>query len=208
MIDKEAFFKLTYGLYIVSSTYRGKDSACVVNTVTQATSSPNQVTININKNNFTTDTILNSGKFNFVVLNDDFPMTTIQTFGFKSSKDHNKFENLHFALDSQGIKYLNHNVAALFSCQVRQTLDAGSHIIILAKVIEAKTLTAAKVLTYTDYHLIKKGITPKNAPSYTEPESKKGYRCTICGYIYEGDILPDDFICPICGAKATLFEKI
>lgn len=206
-MDTKAFFKLSYGLYIVTSKDDNKESGCVINTMTQVTSDPSQVCITINKNNYTTELIQRSQMFNVSVLLEKVSMDTIRTFGFQSGRNINKFENENYDVDSLGMKYLK-NSAAYFTCVVKQTLDVGTHIMFVAEVKDAKVLNDGDVLTYAAYHQKKNGTTPKSAPSYIEENTKQGWRCDVCGYIYEGESLPEDYICPICKVDASHFIKI
>lgn len=206
-MDTKAFFKLSYGLYIVTSKDDNKESGCVINTMTQVTSEPSQVCVTINKNNYTTELIQRSQMFNVSVLLEEVSMDTIRTFGFQSGRSINKFENGNYGVDSQGMKYLK-DAAACFTCVVKQTLDVGTHIMFVAEVKDAKVLNDGDVLTYAAYHQKKNGTTPKNAPSYVEETTKQGWRCDVCGYIYEGESLPEDYICPICKVDASHFIKI
>lgn len=209
-MDEKALYKLSYGLYVISSSFEGKDAGCVVNTLHQVTASPVQVSVALNKNNYTEEIIQKSGRFNAVVLTQNVDMEVIGTFGFYSSKDVEKFEKVPYVRDAHGIPSIKEHVAARLSCRVVNTLDVGSHVIFIGEVEEAEVLDHEEVMTYAYYHQVKNGKTPKNASSYQAPkeEKKSGWRCTICGYIYEGDPLPEDYICPICGAPASVFEKV
>lgn len=206
-MDTKAFFKLTYGLYVITSQYNGKDGGCIANTFTQVTSEPSQISITLNKNNFTTELIENSKVFNCGVLLDEVSMDVIRHFGFQSGKDVDKFKDIEYFVDENNVKQIKKGLAATFSCKVNKVIDVGTHYMFIAEVVDAKVLNEDAVLTYTNYHLKKNGATPKNAPSYIE-EKKKGYRCTICGFIYEGETLPDDYVCPVCKKDASYFEKI
>lgn len=207
-MDTKAFFKLTYGLYIITSKFGDKESGCVINTMTQATSEPSQVTVTLNKNNYTTKLIQESGVFNVSVLLESVSMDTIRQFGFQSGQDTNKFGIGEYGEDSHGVKYLLNDSSASFTCRVKQSLDVGTHILFVAEVEDAKVLSEDEVLTYTNYHNKKNGTTPKSAPSYVEETEKQGWRCNICGYIYEGATLPEDFVCPICKMDVSHFEKL
>lgn len=207
-MDTTAFFKLTYGLYVVTTKSNDKESGCVINTMTQATSEPSQVTVTLNKNNYTTELIQESGVFNVSVLLESVTMDTIRQFGFQSGRDVNKFTEGNYGTDANGVKYLTQDTAAVFTCRVKKSMDAGTHILFLAEVEDAKSLSDDEVLTYANYHNKKNGTTPKSAPSYVEETQKQGWRCDICGYIYEGDSLPDDYTCPICKMDASHFEKL
>ena len=208
-MDKKAFYKLSYGLYIVSSSFEGKDAGCVVNTLNQVTSSPAQMSVAINKDNFTTDIIRKSGKFAGVVLIEDVNMDIIGTFGFKTSGEVNKFENFKTERDESGIPYITEDIAARYSCDVVNEIDLGTHIMFIGKVTEAEVMSENEVMTYAHYQKVKKGATPKNAPSFIEEKpAETGYKCSVCGYHHKSDVLPDDFKCPWCGQGADKFVKI
>lgn len=206
-MDQIAFQKLSYGLYVISSSYNGKDAGCVANTLHQVTSSPAQLAVTLNKDNYTTQIIEQAKRFDGVVLTQNSDMETIKTFGFHTSKDYDKFHG-EIERGKDGIAYPNDHIAARFSCKVVNQLDLGTHILFIGEVEDAEVKGNDEVMTYAYYHQVKNGATPKNAPSYQEKSEKKGWRCTICGYIYEGEILPEDYICPLCGAPASVFEKV
>lgn len=213
-MDLQAFYKLSYGLYIVSSNLDGKQGGCIVNTVTQVTAEPVQVAVTVNKENFTKKAIEKSGYFTAVALTESADMNLIGTFGFKCSADMDKFEPFASAKDSNGIEYITQNVAARFSCKVLQQVDLGTHVMFIGEAVEAETLSDEEVMTYAYYQLVKKGGTPKTAPSYkgeteysTTP-SRKGFRCTVCGFVLEADMLPPDYKCPICGKGIEKFVSV
>jgi flavin reductase (DIM6/NTAB) family NADH-FMN oxidoreductase RutF len=168
-MDKKAFYKLTYGLYIISASFEGKDSGCVVNTLIQVTSEPPKVSVAINKNNFTEQQIERSLRFEAVALTQDADIKLIGAFGFKSSRDADKFEGFKAARDSYGIPYIAQNAAARLSCRVVDKLDLGSHVMLIAEVEDAEVLGEQEPLTYAYYQMVKKGTTPRNAPSYQRP---------------------------------------
>lgn len=207
-MNESALFKLSYGLYIISSKEDEKLVGCVANTLHQVTSSPIKVSITLNKDNVTQQVIERTKRFNAVVLSEQVSMDVIKTFGFQSSKDIDKYATHAYALDSQGLPYLSENTSAFVSCNVIDSLDLDTHVLYVGEVIEAETLSDEPVMTYAYYHQVKNGATPKNAPSYQAKQQKIGWRCTVCGYLYEGDPLPSDYICPLCGADASAFEKV
>ena len=215
-MDKSAFHKLSYGLYMVSSRdANGRDCGCVVNTFTQVTSTPAQATVAVNKENYTAQAILDSGVFDVTVFNQDAPMDIIGCFGFQTSRDTDKFAACASAVDANGVRYLTEGSAAHFVCRVVERLDVGTHYIFLGAVEDAEIFNQTEVLTYDYYHTVKKGRTPPKASSYQEDEAPAAvagvtrYRCDICGYIaeVEGE-LPDDFKCPICQMDRSHFQKI
>ena len=169
---------------------------------------PAQLAVTLNKDNATEQLIEKAGRFTAVVLSENCDMELIKSFGFTSSKDHAKFTTCSYSRDTHGIPYPNKHVSARFSLKVVQKVNLGTHVMFIGEVEEAEVLAEEEVMTYAYYHQVKNGATPKNAPSYQEKSEKQGWRCTICGYIYEGDPLPEDFICPLCGAPASVFEKL
>lgn len=214
-MDSTAFFKLTYGLYVVSTEWDKKDYGCVVNTVAQVTSEPAKLSVAINKNGATAQAILQSGKFAAVVLTESADMNLIGAFGFRTSTEKDKFADFKNEKDQNGIRYLTEHTAARYSCKVEQTIDVGSHILFIGEVQEAENLGSEPVMTYAYYHSVVKGKTPKNAPSFQpakpaqEPKNEgTRWQCKICGYIYEGEEIPDGYTCPICGAGKDQFEKV
>ena len=182
----------------------------MVNTVTQVTAEPAKLMVAINKENATTDAVLASGRFEAAVLCETAPMELIGTFGFKTSREVDKFAPFQTARDAHGVPYVTQDVAARFGCKVVDTLDAGTHMLIIGLVEEAEVLNTAAPMTYAYYHRVKNGLTPPKASSYQAQQEKKpgGWRCKVCGYIYEGETLPADYKCPICGQPASVFEKL
>lgn len=211
MLDKKALYQISSGLYLVSSKNEGHQAGCIINTLMQVTSKPVQVSITLNKENDTTDTILKSNVFHVTVLASNVDMNVIATFGFQSSKEIDKFQSFETKYDTLDNPYIEEGMNASFACKVVHTLDVGSHIIIVGEVVESESLSQENSMTYAYYHDVKKGTSPKNAPTYQEEiktDKKTKWRCKICGYIYEGEELPADFICPICGQPASMFEKV
>lgn len=228
MVDKKAFRSLSCGLYIVTARGAQGSVGCVVNTFQQVTSSPAQASIAINKDNVTTAAILESGMFEVSVLCEDAPMELIGRFGFHSSADTDKFADTQTARDAAGIAYVTERAAAHFCLKVAQTLDLGTHMLVVGEVVEAAVLSDGAPMTYAYYHQVKGGKTPPKASSYegdgaaaAAPSSEAqeasahdaaprrfAWRCTVCGHIEYVDELPDDFRCPLCGVGKELFERI
>lgn len=167
-MDNRAFYKLSYGLYIISTVFEGKTAACVVNTLEQITSQPPKVAVAINKGNNTAQTLLKSKVFAGVVLTESADIKLIGEFGFKSSATVDKFAGFEFAKDVNEVPYITQNVAARFSVQVTDTLDVGTHILFVGDVIDAEVLSNEQVMTYAYYHSVKKGTTPPKASSYNK----------------------------------------
>lgn len=200
-MDNAAIFKLSYGLFVLSAKDGDKDNGCIVNTVQQVTVTPNRLTVAVNKGNFTCEMIQKTGEFNVSILSTDVPFDIFTRFGFQSGRDVDKFDGFEtYGRTDNGIAYLTQYANAVISGKVVDTYDLGTHILFIADVTDAKVLSDKDSVTYDFYH---KNIKP--APQKTE---KKGWRCKICGYIYEGEDLPADFICPICKHGAADFEPI
>lgn len=200
-MDNQAMFKIGYGLYVITAKNEEKDNGCIVNTVMQVTTNPNRVTVAINKQNFTHDLIMQSGIFNVSMLTTLAPFELFKHFGFQSGRDVDKFADYEWKERSEnGLFYIPKYANSYLSCKLVSTMDLGTHTLFLADVTDGKVLSEDESLTYAYYH--------KNVKPQPKQENKKGYRCKICGYIYEGDVLPDDYICPLCKHGAADFEKL
>ena len=200
-MNTNALFKIGYGLYILSCHENGKDNACIVNTVMQITSSPCKIAICVNKNNHTCKMIKNTRKLNISVLDEEAEFEIFKHFGYQSGKDVDKFLNfIHTKRTPNGVLYVTKNTNAYLSAWVQDEIDLDTHIMFIAQLVEAEVLSEKPTVSY-DYY--QKNIKPK-----PEATASKGWRCKICGYVYEGENLPSDFICPICKHGAIDFEKI
>ncbi len=197
-MNADALFSISYGLFVLTARQAGRDNGCVVNTVQQVTHSPLRLTAAVSKDSLTHHMILHTGVFNVSVLNRDAPFAVFQHYGFQSGRATDKIvgEPIRAA---NGLVYLPAVSNAYFSCQVVQTVDLDTHSLFLADVTEAEVLNDIPSMTYADYHAYVKPK-PQNAQS--------GWRCKVCGYVYEGEALPPDFICPLCRHGAEDFEKI
>ena len=200
-MNQAAMFQLSYGLFVLSAKDGEKDNGCIVNTVQQVTTTPNRISVAVNKGNFTHDMIRDTGSFNVSILSEEVPFEIFKHFGFQSGRDVDKLENFtEYARASNGIIYLNKYANAFLSASVAETVDLGTHTMFIADVTGGEVLSQVPSVTYAYYH---KHIKPQ--PQETK---KTGWRCKICGYIYEGEDLPADFICPICKHGASDFERI
>lgn len=231
MLGTKAFRKASCGVYLVTATKGDTRYGCVINTFVQVTSKPAQASIAINKENATTTAVLDSGYFGVSILSLDAPMELIGRFGFKTSTEVNKFAETEWHEGEAGTPVVTDHAVSTFVFKVAQSLDVGSHMLVIGEAVEADVVDAnAEPLTYADYHLVKGGKTPPKASSYegdaeataadamvgaaaaAEPASgekpKYAWRCTICGHIEYVDELPDDFTCPLCGVGKELFERI
>ncbi len=189
MIENEALFKLSYGLYVLSARQGEKDNGCIINTAMQITDSPKRISVAVNKQNLTCEMIEKTGEFNVSALSESAPFEIFQHFGFQSGRDTEKFVG-EPPRTANGIAYVGASVNAVISARVQNIVDCGTHKLFIAEVTEAKVLSREKSATYSYYF---EHIKPK-----PEKSEKKGYVCKICGYVYEGEELPEDFICPIC----------
>lgn len=200
-MNTKVMHDLTCGLFMLSSVSGEKRGGCIINTVMQVTSKPLRVTITVNKANNTHDLIMESGVFAVSLLSEDAPFGLFQHFGFQSSRDVDKFANLNTATDVNGVPYLTWASCGYLSCKVVSSMDLGTHTQFLADVVDGDRLVGGKPVSYAYYQA---NIKPK-------PEQKpeaQGWRCTICGYVYEGAELPEDFVCPLCKHGPEAFEKI
>ena len=202
-VDSSAFFKLSYGLFVLTAREGEKDNGCIINTVEQLTSSPNRISIAVNKQNYTHDMILRTGMFNASVLSEEVPFKVFQHFGFQSGRTVDKFADCESQVRTEnGLLYIPKYTNAVLSGRVVDTHDYGTHTLFVAEVAEAQVLSNVPSVTYAYYFA---NIKPKPQPA---PEKKKGFVCKICGYVYEGDTLPPDFICPLCKHGAEDFEPL
>lgn len=198
-----AMFKINYGLYVLTSKEGSKDNGCIVNTVTQVTDSPKTIAIAVNKANYSHDMILHTGEFNLSVLTEEAPFKLFRRFGFQSGRTADKFDGFEdIKRSSNGLYYITKYTNAFISGKVISTIDCGTHTLFTAKVTESQVFSEVPSVTYEHYL---SDIKPAPEPA---PAGVKGFRCKICGYIYEGSTLPKDFICPICKHGAEDFEPI
>ncbi|MBD3412812.1 MAG: High molecular weight rubredoxin [Candidatus Aminicenantes bacterium] len=235
-MDVTTLFDITYGLYVISSKKAKKFNGQIANAVIQVTAEPPQILVSLSQNNLTHDFIKESRVFSVSILETDTPLSFIGKFGFRSGRELNKFEDIEYKTSANGTPYVTEYSLGHLECQVSDSIDAGTHTIFIGKVVEAEKLKQGQPLTYAQYHDIKKGKTPKNAPTYVHDKTKekttnnkkenskmKSYRCTVCGYVYEpeqGDPdngvepetafedIPDDWVCPVCGAPKDQFEPV
>ncbi len=198
--DLTALFRIGYGLYVVTSNDGKKDNGLIVNTVTQVTNTPNRVAVTINKDSYSHHVIKQTGKMNVNCLTEDAPFSVFETFGFQSGRNVDKFANCSPLRSDNGLVFLPRYINAFVSLKVEQYVDLDTHGMFICSVSEARVISDRETMTYTYYQ---NHVKPK-----PETEGKKGYVCKICGYVYEGEPLPEDFICPLCKHGAADFEKI
>lgn len=200
-MDQQVMFRLTYGLFIVTARDGDKDNGCVINTVSQVTEKPNRIIATVNKLNYTHDMIKASGEFNVSVLSEESQFETYRHWGFQSGRDKDKMKEIVFQRSSNGLIYLTEETNAYLSAKVTSAIDLGSHTLFIADVTDGEILSDQDSVTYQYYH--------RNIKPAAQAQNKKtGFICTVCGYIYEGDTLPEDFICPWCKHPASDFKPL
>lgn len=198
--DKTALFKIGYGLYVLTTKYGDKDNGLIVNTVTQIADNPLTIAVSVNKKNYSHDIIKETGMMNVCCLSESAPFSVFKNFGFQSGRDTEKFKDVPAWRTKNGLMCLKDDVNAVISLSVEGYHDMGSHGLFICSVTEAHVISREPSMTYAYYHA---NVKPK--PEKTE---KKGFVCKICGYVYEGENLPEDFVCPLCKHGAADFEEI
>ena len=198
--DLTALFKIGYGLYVVTSNDGKKDNGLIVNTVTQVTNTPNRIAVTINKENYSHHIIKQTGKMNINCLTVDAPFSVFEAFGFVSGRNVDKFKDCEPLRSDNGLVFLPRYINSFMSLKVEQYVDLDTHGMFICSVTEARVISDRETMTYAYYH---SNVKPK-----PQTDGKKGYVCKICGYVYEGEELPEDFICPLCKHGAADFEPI
>jgi len=226
----QALRKLGYGLYIVSSEKDGKFNGQIANTVFQTTSDPVTVAACINKKNLTHEYIKDSGMFSVSVLTQDAPMQFIGRFGFRCGRDMDNFKDTKHKVGVHGTPIVIEYTASYLECEVIDSIDLGTHMLFVGKLLDADTISEAEPMTYDHYHKVKGGKSPKTAPTYIEQQAQvkevakmSKYKCTVCGYVYDPEVgdpdsgikpgtpfeqIPNDWVCPVCGVGKDQFEKV
>ena len=204
---------MSYGVYIVSAMDGKRPTGCTANSIMQITSDPASVAVSINHDNYTNKCIKETGKFAFSILAEDSDASLIGNFGFKSGIDNDKFENVDYEV-VEGVPVVK-DTCGYVVCEVIDKMETSSHTVFLGKVVEAEVYSKRRQMTYAYYHEVVRGKTAKNAPTYIPEDEEKvksksnvKYVCTVCGYVYEGDPLPKDYKCPICGAGPEKFKRV
>ncbi len=234
-LDQKVFWDLTYGLYVVTAASGGKANGQIANAVMQVCADPPRVVACIHKDNLTHQYIRDGGVFGVSILSEDVPMTFIGLFGFRSGRDVDKLRECNWEQGSAGVPLVTDHALSVLDARVIAEADAGTHTMFIGEVVSARKLRPGAPLTYAAYHLLKKGKSPKHAPTYRadQGEEERGeqkgvsamakYQCDVCGYVYDPedgdpdsgvapgtpfDELPDDWVCPICGASKDQFSKV
>lgn len=205
-MDKKAMYRISYGLFVVTASFDGKDNGCITNTLTQVTSEPNRVSVTVNKSNLTHDMILKSGSFTASVISTDADFEMFKHFGFQSGRDTDKFAGYTCSRRcDNGEMIVTKGTNAFISAKVCQTVDLGTHTMFIADVTDMDLLSDIPSATYEYYQ---SSIKPRPEAVGKTPDGQTIWRCVICGYEYIGDELPEDFICPVCKHPASDFERV
>lgn len=228
-MNPKTLYMISYGLYVISSKKDDKFNGQIANTVFQTTSDPPTMAVCINKQNLTHQYIQESKVLTVSILSKETPMKFIGHFGFKSGRDLDKFKDVDYKIGVTGAPIIIENILGFLEIEFTDSLDVGTHTIFSGKVVDADIIKDGEPMTYAYYHEIKRGKAPKTAPTYIKEEkAKEGkkmakYECTVCGYVYDpekgdpdSDIkpgvpfeeLPNDWVCPVCGADKSEFERV
>ena len=214
----ETLFNLSYGMYAIGVKNDKKVSACIVNTVFQVTNTPNQIALSMNRDNYSYECIKKEGIFTVSVISEDTSGAVFGALGFKSGRDTDKLKNVRHKILVEGLPVVKENICCWFLCKVVNSVDTPTHTIFIAEVVAGSDTSKGKPMTYDYYHKVIKGTAPKNAPTYRATEAVDDHNdgeefiCTICGYVYDDpdlsfEELPDDWVCPICGAPKSAFKR-
>ena len=214
MIENNVFRDINYGMYLVTTKNDNFSSGCIINTLIQITSANPLIAISLNKNNATNSEIRKSKRFSVSVLSEETNQEVIKTFGYFTSTEINKFENINYE-EISNIPVVLEDTSSYLICNVEQIIDCETHDLFIGRVELTNKVSNKIPMTYKYYHENRKGSSPKNAPTFIEEKKEDAYRCTICGYIYDNakekvkfEDLPDDWKCPMCGVGKDMFEKI
>jgi len=226
-MNLKALYSISYGMYVVGSRKGDRLNAQIANTVIQVCSEPPTISVCINKGNLTHEFIKDGGVFTVSVLSRDTPLSFIGHFGFRSGRDEDKLKGMSFKMDETQAPVILDNAVAYLEAEVINQADAGTHTIFIGELVAAEVVREGEPMTYAYYHQVKRGTTAKAAPTYIEEKKEEGvkaakYQCAVCGYVYDpekGDPesgiapgtsfeeLPEDWVCPVCGASKDEFEK-
>ena len=209
-MNKDVLRNISYGVYVVSTKDDTKSTGCVVNSIMQVSS--DTIALSVNHKNYTNECIKKNKKFAISILPTDVDDNIIPVFGFQSGRDCNKFENVE-KINIEGIDIIKNSIGYLICTLTGDVIETDTHSLFLARITDGDILNKKEPMTYAYYHAVKKGTSPKTAPTYIEEklqDSELAYRCKICGYIYKGDINkePDSYVCPVCKKPKSFFEKV
>lgn len=203
-MDMKAIYSLSYGVFLLTTKCGDIENGCITNTCMQVANDPTRVAFSVIKANYTCELISKSGLCTLSILDKSVSFDTIKHFGMQSGRSVDKMKNMNLPKDDNDIKYLNEGACAILSLRVVDSMDMGSHVLFIAEVTKAMCLGDNEPITYAEYH---KNLKEKRKDS-TNKKKIVGYRCTICNYEYEGEEIPSDFICPLCGHDIRDFEPI
>jgi len=227
-MDPKSLHKISYGVYVVTSGKEGRCNGQIANTVVQISSQPPTIAISINKQNYTHEIIKETGVFAVSVLSEAAPLSFIGDFGFRCGRQVDKFDGVEYRIGQTRARIVLNYAAAYYEAKVIDLIDVNTHTLFIGEIVDSAILSEEKPMTYDFYHKIRRGTTPATAPTYTQPEKKEEvtdkakYICTICNYTYDPGLgdpdsgvpagtpfekLPETWVCPICGAAKTKFEK-
>jgi len=206
-MNSNTMFKISYGLYVLFTNCGKKMNGCIINTVNQVTSQPNRITIAVSNANYSCETIKKTGFFNISILSEKAKFDIFKRFGFATGKDTDKLKDFLCDTANNGLPILKPDVSnGWLSCKVTETKDLGSHTLFLADVLDAEIISKDESMTYAYYHA---NVKPKPKADETSKDvKKKGFRCVICGFVYEGETLPPDYICPLCKHGVDAFVPL
>lgn len=211
-MNKNTFHKLSYGVYVVSTWDNGRATGCIANSAMQITSEPATIAVSINHDNYTNHCIQETGKFAISILAEDSEPSLIGTFGFHSAKDMDKFSEVEYSVED--FMPVVKDSCGYIACKVIDKMETATHTVFLGEVMGAELFGNREAMTYAYYHKVVKGKSPKTAPTYIPDEElaqdngKRSFKCQVCGFIYEGEELPQDYTCPLCGMGVDQFVEI
>lgn len=206
---------LSYGMYALGVKGENRPSACIVNTVFQITASPAMIGVSVSHDNYSNECIKKNGIFTVSVLSEDTSGAVIGALGFNSGRDTDKLHNVRYKVLQEGVPVIKENICCWFLCRMVNSVETPTHTVFLAEIVAGSEKYVGKPMTYAYYHEVIKGVAPKNAPTYQPrviaDEAVDRYICTICGYVYNDpdtpfEELPDDWVCPVCGAPKSVFQ--
>ena len=221
-MNRRVFHLLSYGMYVVSSRKGDRLNGQIANTVFQVASEPPLIAVSINRENLTHEFIRKSKVFAVSILSEDAPMELVSLFGFRSGRDEDKFKKVKYTKGKTGCPILSEYALGYLEAEVISEVDAGTHTVFIGRVVEGDVLSDGTPMTYAYYHKVKRGRAPERAPTYVEEKGEGKWRCRICGYIYDPekgdpengippgtsfDKLPENWVCPVCGAGKEEFEE-
>ncbi len=212
-MDRNAFYDMTYGVFVLGAMDGARPVGCVVNTVIQLTSEPITVGVSVNHNNYTNECIKKTGLYSVSILSEEIPMETIAAFGFRSGRNTDKFAGVRSRMKQPGVPVLSEKICGTLVCRVVESMELSTHTLFIAEVLDAERAEVPlPPMTYAYYQKVRNGTVPRNAPTYIPPEKKEHYDCSVCGFHYDNrdgafEMLPAEWTCPRCGMPKNAREK-